>query len=479
MSMSIALANALSGLGAVGRSAQSVSNNIANALTHGYGRREISLTSANLGGVRVVGELRIVNAVVLSDRRLADAEIGSLGVSLGFMGRLQGLLGDAGSPSSLPGRIATLEGRLIEAASRPDSTTRLQSVAEGAANLARTFNLAGEGIQAARQDADKSIATQVETLKTTLEQIGSLNTLIGRQTPETAETNALKDQRQQLIDRISDIVPIRELPRERGTVALMTTGGQILLDNGVAKIEFTASNAVTPDMTVGGGQLSQLTINGNPIAFRDDGTGRMDGGSLAGAFRVRDILGPENQGRLDALAADLIARFQSPGIDPTLAVGDPGLFTDGGAALTPPPAPGLAQRLALNAAVDPTQGGAAWRLRDGINAAAPGATGDAGLLQSLADALGAPQPSPLGGGSLSAQGLASELLSIAGGEQFRADQAMSFAQSRADTLRQKEFNGGVDTDQEMQKLLLIEQNYAANARVIQAVDEMLRRLTEI
>jgi flagellar hook-associated protein 1 FlgK len=38
---------------------------------------------------------------------------------------------------------------------------------------------------------------------------------------------------------------------------------------------------------------------------------------------------------------------------------------------------------------------------------------------------------------------------------------------------------GVDSDAELQKLLLVEQVYAANAKLIQAVDEMLEQLMEI
>ncbi|WP_099824779.1 flagellar hook-associated protein FlgK [Oceaniglobus indicus] len=477
MSMSAALANALTGLGAVGRSAQSVSSNISNSLTEGFGRREISLSSASLGGVRVSGELRIVNAVVLSDRRQSDAEVGMFGSALSFHRSFQDALGAADSPFSLPGRIATLEGRLIEAASRPDATTRLDSVAHGAADLARSFNTAATAVQAQRLSADGRIAAQVDTLKTNLGQIRDLNGAIARIQLNTPQSNALLDQRQQLIDEISMIVPLRELPRDRGSVALMTTGGQVLLDNGVADIEFSPANAVTPGMTPGSG-LSDLTINGRPIVFRD-GTGRMDGGSLAGDFQVRDVLAPAAQDQLDDLAADLIGRFQQSGLDSTLGAGDAGLFTDGGDALVPPASVGLAQRLTLNARVDPGAGGEAWRLRDGINANIPGPVGNSALLQGLSDALGASRPAFSDGRTRSAAGHASELLSVVGGANFRAEQASTFAQSRSDTLRQRELAGGVDSDQEMQKLLLIEQSYAANARVIQAVDEMLRRLTEI
>jgi flagellar hook-associated protein 1 FlgK len=37
----------------------------------------------------------------------------------------------------------------------------------------------------------------------------------------------------------------------------------------------------------------------------------------------------------------------------------------------------------------------------------------------------------------------------------------------------------VDTDQELAHLLLVEQAYAANARVLQTVDMLLKRLMEI
>ena len=43
----------------------------------------------------------------------------------------------------------------------------------------------------------------------------------------------------------------------------------------------------------------------------------------------------------------------------------------------------------------------------------------------------------------------------------------------------QELQGGVDTDREMQDLLQIEKAYAANAKVIQTVDEMLDLLLGI
>jgi flagellar hook-associated protein 1 FlgK len=53
------------------------------------------------------------------------------------------------------------------------------------------------------------------------------------------------------------------------------------------------------------------------------------------------------------------------------------------------------------------------------------------------------------------------------------------ASSRLSALEELEAAKGVDSDQQTQMLLLIERAYAANARVIQAVEQMLDNLLEI
>ena len=48
-----------------------------------------------------------------------------------------------------------------------------------------------------------------------------------------------------------------------------------------------------------------------------------------------------------------------------------------------------------------------------------------------------------------------------------------------ESLSEAAARNGVDTDDEMQKLLLIEQAYAANARVMQTLDELMQHLLGI
>lgn len=484
MSISAALANAVSGLTAAGRSAQVVSANLANALTPGYGPREIQLSADTIGGrpagVKVDGVVRREDRALLAERRLSDAEAGDLSRRSQATARLEELFGAADDPGSIAGRVAHLEAQLVSAAARPDSTVRLGASAVAAGDLARALRDASAGVQQLRLDADGAVARDVEALNTGLREVAVLNRKIAALNQQPGEANGLIDQRQQLIDRISGIVPLRVLSRDRDQVALMTNAGQVLLDGAAAEIGFDPAAAMGATTAFSGGSLAGLTVDGEAVS--PPPAGRFAGGSLGAAFEIRDSLGPAAQARLDDVARDLLERFEDPAADPTLAPGAPGLFTDDGAAFDATALTGLAARIAVNAAVNPSAGGDPTRLRDGLGAATPADPGDATALNRLVDALSARRSLPSGdlaGPARDAAGFAGQLAALASSDNRLAERDAGFAQARLDTLKERELAGGVDSDQELQKLILIEQAYAANARVIETVDQMVRKLMEI
>ena len=480
MSITGALSNALSGLNVTSRGVETVSNNIANALTEGYARRELEISSRSLGsegqGVRVVDINRMIDMALVGDRRIADAVTGDRQTRAAFFQDLGDQLGDTGS-GSLLGRIAAFESTLLAASSRPESTARLQNVFDAADALAKGLNAASDAVQAARQDADADIATQVEQLNTTLVRVKELNARITEVRTTGRDSSALEDERQMLVDSLSSIVPIREVQRENGQIALFTTEGTALLDGYAAQFGFSAKPVVTAQMSLGSGTLSGLTLNGRPIAVTDGG-GMLGQGSLTAAFAVRDVLAPAEQDRLDALARDLIRRIDAA--DPPPA-GSAGLFTDGGAEFLATNEAGLAGRIALNASVDPTAGGRLTRLRDGANASAEGASGNATLLNALVSTLDAREAAASGpyAGKFSFSGLAAEAVSSVSTALIAADQETSFAAARSDELRVLELADGVDTDRELSQLLLLERSYAANAKVITACDKLITYLLEM
>jgi flagellar hook-associated protein 1 FlgK len=485
MSISGTLNNALSGLGAASRAAEVVSSNIANSLTEGYGRRELQLSATSLagqgGGVRVTGVARMADLALISDRRSADAGLGNAGVLQSFYNEIESSIGLPGNDGSLSSRIDRLETGLIEASSRPDSQPRLMGAMRAAEGVATQMRAISTDIQRLRQEADTSIASAVTDLNERLQKIADLNHDIRVQTGPGRQASGLMDQRQAMIYSISEMVPIREVPRDNGQIALITSGGAILVDGKAAELSFSPVGVVTPDMTVASGALSKLSINGE-IIDTTRGHHAMIGGRIDALFRVRDTHAVEVQSAIDGVARDMMERFEDPSVDPTRAVGTTGLFTDRGAVLNTADEVGLADRISLNSAVDPSAGGDIWRLRAGLGATEPGSVGDATLLTRMVDALNAERIPPSGGfmtATRSASGLTADLLSRAGANRQGAEFELSFAASKQQSLRAAELQNGVDSDHEMQQLLLVEQAYAANARVIQAVDDMLDQLLRL
>ena len=83
MNLNNALGNATSGLTAASRLADTISNNVSNAMTPGFAKRTTELSSLSLGGfgsgVRVAGSGRTENPFLTSERRLMDAQLGATG----------------------------------------------------------------------------------------------------------------------------------------------------------------------------------------------------------------------------------------------------------------------------------------------------------------------------------------------------------------------------------------------------------------
>lgn len=484
MSITGALNAALSGLTATSRRAEAVSSNIANASTPGYGRREVQLSSGLLGGllpgVSVNGVVRKEDLVLLAQRREAQAGLGYAGVGADFLAGLEEAIGLPGEAGSLTERLAAFDAAMIEAASRPDSDARLTTVANRASDVAGHLNRLSAKVQDERLLADQRIASSVDQLNTALAQVLELNGKIVQFNGSTRDATSLVDERQRVIDGIAELIPIRQIARDNGAVALYTEGGAVLVDGKAAEFGFSGVPDLTVYHTQSGGGLSGLTINGQSITTSSD-SGPISGGKLSALFNLRDTLAPEVQTKLDAVARDLIERFEDINVDPTLTAGDAGLFTDNGDPLDITEAVGLSGRISLSGLVDPAQGGEVWRLRDGLGAATPGDVGDATLLNAMSEALGADRVPATGGfnSARGAVGLAGDLLSYVSVGAYTAESQVSFARAQTDALLTAEYQDGVDTDQEMQELLLIEQAYAANARVMQTLDTLMNQLLEI
>ncbi|SOC06715.1 flagellar hook-associated protein FlgK [Rhodobacter maris] len=481
MGINNAFNNAVSGLTASSRKAEIVSANVANAMTEGYARRELSISAETLGGdgggVRILGVNRIVDATLLQDKQLADAAAANIDVKVDFFANIEAEIGDPTEAGSLGQTISDFENALLEASSMPDSVARLTATVTTAQSVVSKINAISDEIQASRLEADHAIGEQVDLLNESLVRIDELNHAITSQLSTGRDASALMDERQMVLDQIAEIVPIKVVDRDNNQISIFTKSGAILLDGSPSEIGFSSSSAMDPGWTLESGTLSGLTLNGQPVSTAE--SGMFGGGSLAANFAIRDELAPEAQANLDAVARDLMTRLESVSVDDNGA----GLFTDAGEAFDAANETGLAGRLRLNASVDPSQeDGAVWRIRDGLDATSEGAVGNATLLNAISAALSdesAPASGNMGSTRRSFSGLAAGFLSIVASDRQSAELTQSYTSARQESLNEMVLGQGVDTDYELQNLLVIEQAYAANAKVISAIDSLLQEILDL
>lgn len=428
MSLTAAFNNAASGLTVALRAAGVTSSNLANALSDGYARRDIRIETRRDGGAVVTGINRPIDQRILTRLRLSNATISGLSTTVDQLNEIERLWGPSDDPGSLYALTTKLEVSLQSLATHQDSPTRQNAVHSSAQALANKISGIAKGLQEARQDADQQIASDVKSLNGHLATIAKLNTAIVSSHGES--TASMQDQRQALIDKVSTLIPIRQIARPHGSIALVTTKGQFLLDELPYDISFSTSGMITADKSVENGTLDTPGINGAPLNLPD-------GGRLSALLKMRDETAPQNLQKLNALADHLVeSTFNPQAATQLCAPQDPNH-----------PAVSLS---ANHAPVD------AAHLLNGLTAETDHPFGRSGFAQHAFDL----------STDLSQQILLNE-------------NALVAAQATHATLQESFGGSGVDTDTELQTLLRIEKTYAANAKALQAISGMLDDLLSI
>lgn len=483
MSISAAILAARSGLQVTGLKAQVVANNVANASTPGYVRRSLVVGELIQGsqtfGVTSHGVARAGDDAIKAQRRELTSDVAQSTVLASTWQSISQRVGDTASGSGLFRSFSNFETALSAAVTSPESTSNASALLNAAKAVTQELNSLSKFAEQARAEADGEIAEGVEAVNTALKQVQDLNKRIASIDRTTEQAAALMDERQRVLDTIAEYLPIQTVQRDAGTIDVLTTQGVYLINGSKAsQIQFSPSSAFSADQTLADGDLSGISVDGINLTPGATSFGAVSGGMFGALFTLRDQDMPAFMAQLDMVANDIITRLSDDAIDPTKTPGDQGLFVDpaGGTTL------GLASRINVNAAVDPAQGGEIWRLRDGLGATASGPPGNSATLSAMFDAFTQIRSLNANGiqGAFSASDLTAQLSSVVGQKRVYQDSVLASTQTQHLTLVEAEQSlTGVDVDREMESLLLIEQAYAANARVIQVARDMIDVLMEL
>ncbi|RWE73629.1 flagellar hook-associated protein FlgK [Mesorhizobium sp.] len=479
MSLSSALSIAQSALLATSKQTSVVSRNVADASNPDYTRR-IAVVTSTAPGARMVEIQRTANDLLFRQNLQALSAWSGQSALYDGMDQLDLSVNGVDNASSPSTAIANLQKALQLYATTPSNQNLGTSVVDAAKQVVNSLNSGTKAIQDFRTQADSQIATAVNDLNSLLSQFQDANKAVMSGTRSGTDVSDALDQRDALLKKISEYVPVSTFTRGDNDMVITTKDGTTLFETVPRSVTFTPSSgysAGTPGNTI--------YIDNVPVSAGTGDNTTADG-KLAGLLKLRDGVASTMQSQLDEIARGLITAFAETAPSQPNATG---LFTWSGAPAIPPAGTlvdGLAGSISVNAAFDPSAGGNPALLRDGgANGVAyvantGGGASYADLLIGYGNKLDQPMAFDTSTGIAVSSGVSDYAANAIGWFEGVRQQASTNADNKqalaARTAEALSNDTGVNIDQEMSLLLDLEHTYQASAHMMKTVGDMLDSL---
>src|SRR5579872_522526 len=207
------LSTGVSGLLAFQQALDVTSNNIANAATPGYSVENINLTpqpgqstaGGFLGsGVAVQGISRAYSELLAQQVRSSQSSYSSYNTLATQAGQIDNML--SSSNTGLTASLQSFVNALQTLSTSPSSTAARQALLSQGQALAQQINSYNSQIQTYGSDLEQQIGADIGQVNSVAGSIARLNTQIASDLASGQTPNQLMDQRDQLIDQLSQYV---------------------------------------------------------------------------------------------------------------------------------------------------------------------------------------------------------------------------------------------------------------------------------
>ena len=315
MSLSSALASAMSGLRANQAALSIVSSNVANAQTPGYVAQtpnQIEVTTGDFGSTAMTtGVSRELDSFVQNQLRTETGGSGYADQMANILKQLQNVYGT-------PGNSGTLEDALnkfttaLQALSTSSGASSAQTVALGAAQaLATQLNVTTKGIQSLRSNVEQDLGTSAQAANAAMQQVATINTKLQDLSANDPSAATLMDQRDQAINTLSKYVDVRVTTDGSNQANIYTTTGIQLVGAGLAsQFTFASTGALsatslynTDPAKSGVGALNIVLPNGSKVDVVANNV--VSSGQIAADLKLRDQTLVQAQNQIDQLAATM------------------------------------------------------------------------------------------------------------------------------------------------------------------------------
>lgn len=428
-------------------------HNVANAMTPGYSRQRLQMSAADplripeglIGrGVTTQGIARMRDLFSDATFRRESGLLGSSSQMRDLLGQVEGAFNE---PSEL-GVGAALDG-LFQAfgdlANDPASTVNRNLLRQAAGSFTSRLHQLDSELSSASADALNRMRSQADDVNGLTSRIADLNVQILASGGTSHSAPDLEDQRDLLVDQLSQVLAVRVIGRDDGSIAVMA-GDAMLVDG--------ANRQAVDVRPVGSG--FGLGITGSSTTV-DPGAG-----SLKALVDLVNTTLPGLRAKLDQFASAIVTEVNAIHRSGFTLAGATGTDFFDSAGVT-------AGSISLTAAISASG--------DAIAAGGTNAPGDNTVAQRIA-ALSTTALASLGGKTL--RDLYTELSGSVGILTRDAEQNEAIQQALVDRSDdQRNSVSGVSVDEEMTLLLGQQQAYSAAARLIVVADEMMQELLNI
>ena len=491
MSLTTASNIAQSALATVAAESAVTSRNISGANATGTYSRKVANIVATPSGAQVVSITRVQNQALFSGVLSANASsatqtalsngLTQLNQTIGSVDETDDQTTVAGnSPSAL---LSTFTNALQSYASQPSSTTLGTAAVDAATSLASGLNTATSTVQGVREQADQDMSTSVSTINSLLGQFGALNTQVMNGTATGADVTDAEDSRDDILKQLSQQIGITTNTDKNDDVSIYTDSGVTLFQGTARSVTMQATTAYTAATTG-----KAVYVDGVPVT----GAGSpmpITSGKLAGLATLRDSTTVTYQAQLDQIASGLVSTFKESDKSGGGGADQAGLFTNAGSTTMPATSVGLAGSISVSANVDPSKGGVVTRLRDGgisdttdadytYNSAGYASYSD--RINGLISGLNATSTFSSTGQITTTGTLADYTTASAGwleAQRSSSSSASAYTSTLLSTATTALSNStGVSLDDEMSKMLDIENSYSSSAKLLTTINSMFTTL---
>ncbi len=261
----------MSSVRAYSKALQTVGDNISNANTAGYVRRDINLTEMPSGansllytgtvlpnGVRVAGVTRATDQWLVADARTASSESGRASVKLSSLGKVESALNDGGAGV---GKALTAAFNALDAlAADPTNATLRQSFLASVDDIASTFRRTSDSLDQVSTSIGQSASIAVDDLNNNVSALARVNDGLLRARDGSTNQAQLLDERDKLLDKISNQLPVNISFDAKGTASLSV--GNTTLLSGATKTTVTVAQNSDGTLAYGGVAVSGGTLGG-------------------------------------------------------------------------------------------------------------------------------------------------------------------------------------------------------------------------